>query len=218
MREITLDGFKFTMGPACTELHRRSEKMLRLVLARANGMTLSAAAEAAGYTTSATGSKRKRALTDTASQTLQAPHCQAALHEVTAARIKGNGGRAIRVIENIAFGGGAPAAVQLKAAQDLANRAGHAPVQQIAVDHTHRAERRCTLEDLFRSVGVEMPDSLRQIAGPVVDAEFEVIEPAPSTAGLEDLLEIPTEEEEPDDGQAEVEDHDLVFIQEDDDA
>ena len=89
--------------------------------------------------------------------------------------------RAIKVIEDLAFGDATPAPIKLKAALALADRGQIAAVQEISVSHEHTVTHKApTLADLYREARLTPPAQITHQSGEVIDAEFQpVVEALP---------------------------------------
>lgn len=90
--------------------------------------------------------------------------------------LKSSAPRAIKVIEDLAFGDATPAPIKLKAALALADRGQIAAVQEISVSHEHTVTSRApTLADLYREAGLTPPAQLTLPTGNVIEGEFEPV-------------------------------------------
>ncbi len=90
--------------------------------------------------------------------------------------LKSSAPRAIKIIEQLAFGDATPAPVKLKAALALADRGQVAAVQEISVSHEHTVNHQApTLADLYREAGLKPPAQIEHQPGDVIDVEFQPV-------------------------------------------
>jgi phage terminase small subunit len=119
------------------------------------------------------------------------PRVQRAMHEEALKRIRSTAPMAIRVLETLAGNAKVKPETRLKAATELLNRSGLHPTSEhiVTVDRPEMDQRELVrrIAALAKEQGLD-PIKLLGSRGVVIDAEFEIVEPAASSAGLEDLL------------------------------
>jgi hypothetical protein len=181
------------LGPAMEALPPRMRQYVFAVIQ--TGCSQAKAAELAGYAGGPATWKSKGWLLAHDSRV------QAAMHEEAQKLIRSTAVMAINVIAEIASDRKGDAKDRLKAAVELLNRSGlHAHTEhKIVVDRPLSGDEEIARVRKFcAELGLDAAQLLGR-AGVVVDAEFEVVSPAYSTAGLEDLLGLaPAEPEDAD--------------------
>lgn len=170
------------LGPAMEALPPRQRQFVFALIQ--TGCTQSKAAELAGY---AGGPNTWKAM---GWRLAHDSRVQAAIHEEAQKLIRSTSVMAINVITEIASNPKVEAKDRLKAAVELLNRSGlHAHTEhKLTVEH-HRSETEEVqrIRQFAEQLGLD-PRQLLGNAGVVVDAEFQIVKPAMSSAGLEDLL------------------------------
>jgi phage terminase small subunit len=156
-----------------------------------SGGNASQAAAAAGYgSESATPAQKKMAATQAGHRLLAKPHVLEAIKSEAGRRLESGALMAASILMEIAQTPGHK--YQYKALIEIMNRAGMIVAQKIEVKHEHELngtdrETIAKITEIASRLGLD-PQKLLGRHQPVIDAEFEEVEPEGSLDGLEDLL------------------------------
>lgn len=170
------------LGPAMAALTAKQQQFVFAVIQ--TGCSQAKAAELAGY---AGGPDTWKAM---GWRLAHDSRVQAAMHEEAQKLIRSTSVMAVKVITAIAEDGKIDPKTRLKAATELLNRSGlHAQTEhKVTVERVESdQEKVARIINMARQLDLD-PRQLLGSAGVTVDAEFTVIAPAHSAAGLEDLL------------------------------
>jgi phage terminase small subunit len=171
------------LGPAMAALVPRQQQFVIALVQ--TGCSQAKAAELAGY---AGGPDTWKAM---GWRLAHDSRVQAAMHEEAQKLIRSTSVMAVKVITAIAEDGKIDPKTRLKAATELLNRSGlHAMSEQkVTVERQESdQEKVARAVRLARELGLD-PRKLLGHAGVVTDAEFQIVSPAMTSGGLEDLLE-----------------------------
>jgi phage terminase small subunit len=175
---IPIDDDAASHGPAMLALPNDMQRAFVRVLVT-TGCEASDAAAAAGYST-----LNANTLSSRASQLTHRPQIQAAIHEEALKIIRADGPMCLMVIRLIAKDPTVAPRDRLRAAQMLLDRGGFQAVTEHNVTVTHKSDTEKDREiiQLATELGLDDAAKAKLLGKPIVDATFEIVDPATDIA------------------------------------
>jgi len=161
-----------------TAAHGLTEKQVLFARYVSLGLSYTAAIKAAGYQPSNDATAKVMG-----SQLASDERVSELIKVFTAAMLRSSGPAALKTLNDVLADPKAKSGDRIKAAKIVLDKSQATKVShevQGEITHHVEHEQARSLADLYAEAGIEPPDQRRLPSSDVVDAEFEVLEPAPA--------------------------------------